>query len=301
MATLSTQPTIFINIAAYNDKQLYATLRSAIAGAVHPERLHFGICWQSDNPMTWKPQQSTGVFWLPLNEAKGVGWARWLADGFYQGEDFYLQLDAHMLFLPGWDEFLIDSLTRQSNLTVFSSYCPGWSEYPKPYPTIKNVGQILKKPNARAIATQKEFNQFGVLRFTHGDKLVNDQVGHLISGHFIFGYPQFWADVPIDPNIFYNGEEISMSVRAWTHGYDVVHLARCPIFHKYNTKSHPVIWRDNKEWAALNGPSIVRVKAICEGRIGDDAWGLGNIRQIADFEVILGIDFENKKVWQRNF
>ena len=39
---------IFVSIAAYRDLYLPFTIESALAGAIHPERLTFGLCWQAD-------------------------------------------------------------------------------------------------------------------------------------------------------------------------------------------------------------------------------------------------------------
>ena len=43
------------------------------------------------------------------------------------------------------------------------------------------------------------------------------------SGHFTFADGIFSVEVQHDPTFYFHGEEITLAVRAFTHGYDLFH------------------------------------------------------------------------------
>ena len=75
--------TIFVQIAAYRDPDLPATLHNLIQRAAQPERLRFGICLQlaADDPPHWgtsafpdHPQLE--IIRFDAAESRGACWAR---------------------------------------------------------------------------------------------------------------------------------------------------------------------------------------------------------------------------------
>lgn len=100
--------TIFISIAAYNDPQLVDTIKSALDNALSPENIYFGIALQYykepdlsmfDNVKTisYNPDTRPGIVRVRHNISK-----------LYSGQTYYLQIDSHYSFAPGWDKELID-------------------------------------------------------------------------------------------------------------------------------------------------------------------------------------------------
>ena len=72
---------------------------------------------------------------LDYREATGPCKARTLAQKLWAGEEYYLQLDAHMRFTPGWDEDLIQwlhgiEIERPGSKPVLSTYPPGYEVRP---------------------------------------------------------------------------------------------------------------------------------------------------------------------------
>ena len=95
-------PTIFIQIAAYRDPDLPATLHNLLSRAAEPQRIHLGICLQlaSADPEAWGNNHLPEHPHLQLhnclaNESRGACWARRQAQQFFQGETFLLQIDSH--------------------------------------------------------------------------------------------------------------------------------------------------------------------------------------------------------------
>ena len=122
--------TLFISIAAYCDPVLGFTLARARASATRPQDLHFGVVDQSPQP----PPASTLALLAPARlsyqridpvYARGPCWARALAMALYDGEDWYLQIDSHMDFEPGWDQRLVAqarALAAESPRLVITAY-----------------------------------------------------------------------------------------------------------------------------------------------------------------------------------
>ena len=50
---------------------------------------------------------NTRVAAIPSDQATGPCWARGVAFSLWRGEDYFLQIDSHMRFRPGWDSYLI--------------------------------------------------------------------------------------------------------------------------------------------------------------------------------------------------
>ena len=90
------QPTIFIQIAAYRDPDLPATLHNLLSRAAAPQRIHLGICLQlaSADPEAWGNNHLPEHPHLQLhnclaNESRGTCWARRQAQQFFQGVSSY--------------------------------------------------------------------------------------------------------------------------------------------------------------------------------------------------------------------
>ena len=112
-------PTIFIQIAAYRDPDLPATLHNLLSRAAAPQRIHLGICLQlaSADPEAWGNNHLPEHPHLQLhnclsNESRGACWARRQAQQFFQGETFLLQIDSHIRAVPNWDLKLLESWER---------------------------------------------------------------------------------------------------------------------------------------------------------------------------------------------
>ena len=57
--------------------------------------------------------------------------------------------------------------------------------------------------------------------------------GAFIAGGFLFGPGSIVSDVPYDPDLYFYGEEIAMSARLWTSGFNIYAPNRLLLFHLY--------------------------------------------------------------------
>jgi hypothetical protein len=74
-----------------------------------------------------------------------------------------------------------------------------------------------------------------------------------VAAGFFFGPAQFLHEVPFDPFLpwIFMGEEISMSARLWTSGYDIFSPTINVLNHYYVRRHYPKFWESVNRWAAL--------------------------------------------------
>ena len=219
---------IFIQIASYRDPELLSTLRDCIAKAKYPKNLIFSIAWQHTEEDVWdtldefKADKRFKIIDIPHLESKGVCWARNKLQQNYSGEKYTLQLDSHHRFIQNWDEECINMVellqSKGHKKPILTSYIPSYN--PKNDPTERI--QIPWKMNFdRFIPEGAVF--FLPASIDNFKELTQPIPARFFSAHFCFTLGQFIEEVPYDPKYYFHGEEISLAVRAFTHGYDLFH------------------------------------------------------------------------------
>lgn len=73
---------------------------------------------------------------IPWQEATGPCKARHLAQQLWSGEEYYLQIDSHMRFVPGWDIKLKKMLCQAELMSVHGKAVV--SSYPPAYEVRRN-------------------------------------------------------------------------------------------------------------------------------------------------------------------
>ncbi len=308
----SAAPTIFISIAAYQDKHLWWTVNNAWQMATKPGRLRFGVVDQSVESARaehvsapWAGQ----VRYVHLHPkyARGPCWARAIAYSLWNEETYLLQIDSHMWFESGWDERLIQemlALRLQSGHSrhIVSTY-PAAFEFKEGEPVSAGSpsGVLVLRP--RADASMKPDNP--VMMF----EAVPTPATHRIAGYHVgagclFSLGNLLQEVPYDPWLYFHGEEQNLAVRAWTRGWDVWHPVRMPILHLYKPAGGPDIvhWSpdENKDrdfhWTDLEKRAARHLAQIFYTQTVQGAYGLGTTRTLEAYALASGIDYKNKTV-----
>jgi hypothetical protein len=303
-----TTPTIFVQIASYRDVECQHTVKDLFEKATHPERVFVGICWQYD------PEEDSGCFEikspLPHNvrisehhwrESNGVCWARHQAQKLYNGEDYVLMVDSHMRFVEDWDTLLIKELAD------CDAKKPLISCHPASYTPPNNL-EINSKPT---IMWVDGFTENGDVRCKgrligfEPDKPVR---GAFVAAGFIFARGDVIKEVPYDPFIYFNEEEVLFSVKLYTHGWDVFSARRQYLYHYYNSgkaeEKRPTHWDNHKGWGKVQDASILRFRHLLNILPTEDAnalhdidlYSIGKQRSIEDFEAYSGLDFKKRTV-----
>lgn len=289
---------IFIQVASYRDPQTGPTITDLLEKAQHPERLRFGVCLQTqpgdDIQLPADPRIS--VIRVDARQSLGTCWARAQCQSLYQGEEFTLQIDSHMRAEPGWDTALEQSWRRSgSPMAVLSHYAPGC--------TLESDGQAHFDRSHLPVLAAREFNECGVLSLVGINRYPTSALperpvpGAFISGHLLFGPGQLIADCPYDPQLYFYGEEITLAVRLWTHGYDIYSPDRVVLYHQYKAPGHNHVthWADHPDWGTLNDRSLQRVQHLLQGHdLGD--YGIGTRRSLGAYQRFCGIDFRSRTI-----
>ena len=302
---------IFIQIPSYRDPELLPTLKSLLDNAIHPERLTFGICHQFHPDDTWdtldayKDDPRFRILSIPWDESRGLCWARHQIQKLWKGEKWTLQLDSHHRVKKGWDQALI----YMANQTEVSK--PIITAYAGMYKP--NSEEPLEQTPYKMVA--KKFMDYGGIVFapTHipaWESLTRPIPARFVSGHFYFTLGIHCKEYVYDPNLYFQGDEISLSLRSYSLGYDLFHPHRTVVWHEYTREGRSKHWNDfqrpeqnkiNKSWLDMDKESKARLRQL----LGTEDNGytlyphdIGRIRSIKEYEDYAGVDFKLKRLHQ---
>ena len=304
---------IFISVAAFCEPFLEHTLKDAVAKAKYPSQLVFAVADQ--NPTYRKdelrllcdPAQLRYVHIDPL-DTRGVCWARSLVFSLYQGESYLLQIDSHMLFEPDWDEQLVTQwleLKSISSKPIISIYPHGFEfkdGKPEVSITVSPDSTLVMRPcpNANLNHENATFS-FQTEHVFRREPILGCQ----IAAGFLFTAGYFIDEVPYDPRLYFLGEEQSIAVRAYTHGWDIFHPPHIPIFHLYKLpESSHISHHCHPDWEKQRDFKFTDLTKLANERLMDlvferrdlGSFGLGKVRSLIDFARLSGIDYHNKKI-----
>jgi hypothetical protein len=120
----------------------------------------------------------------------------------------------------------------------------------------------------------------------HYKSLDKPMKANFYSAHFTFTSGQFVKEVPHDPELYFTGEEMSITVRAYTHGYDLFHPHILIAWHEYTRKNRVKQWDDDKEWWKKDLHSKNHYLSIFKNH---GVYGIGTKRTVEDYEKYSGI------------
>jgi len=291
---------IFVQIASYRDPQLIPTIQDMLSNANYPEKLTICICNQYHPEDIFSlDEYRTDTRFIILDvlysETKGACWARNKIQQHYGGQAYTLQIDSHMRFVKDWDKQMIDMMNNlQYNFEkpMLTSYVSSFD--PENDPAGRN-----QEP------WQMAFDRFipeGTVFFLpetipNWKQLTGPVHAKFYSAHFCFTLGKFCLEVPHDPNLYFHSEEMSITVRAYTNGYDLFHPHRVILWHEYTRKGRTKHWDDDKEWHQKNNSSHKRNRILFgmeEGVI--EEYGFGKIKTLQDYEVYSGICFSTRSI-----
>ena len=296
---------IFVQIASYRDLQLIPTIEDMLEKAKYPERLTFGICWQYDETEEidkYDGKENFRIKKYHYSKSKGLGWARSETNKLYKGEKYTLQIDSHHRFVKHWDVILLEDYNQALQLSdkpIISTYCT-------PFDPTQSEDKWNPQP---CLMSQYEFSADKLLMsmpwFIPNYKSLQWIIrARTISGHFFFCDGKFIKEVPYDPDIYFGGytEETTLSIRAFTNGYDFYSPYRMVMWHEYTRGYRVKHWDDHGKESVTKKTSGERdvfarnktrqLFGTQEYGIDMGEYGLGNVRTVHDYEVFGGFDFK---------
>jgi hypothetical protein len=301
---------IFVQIASYRDPELVSTIKSLLDNSKYPKNLIICIHNQfSDSDDfnkdldQYRKDKRFIIIDTPCLESKGACWARNTIQQKYNNEEYTLQLDSHHRFVKDWDDDCIKMIkelqTSGYTKPLLTGYIPSYNPENDP----------AERVNA---PWQMNFDRFipeGAIFFLPAEipnwkTLIQPVPSRFYSAHFCFTLGSFAKEVQHDPEYYFHGEEISIAVRAYTHGYDLFHPHKVVAWHEYTRRGRIKQWDDDKTWSDKNNRCHLKNRKLfsMDGQRYDPKefgiYGFGNIRSLDNYEKYAGISFNRRAVQQ---
>jgi hypothetical protein len=303
--------TILLHLPAYRDPELIPTIKDALDKAKHPERVHFGICRQYhpedgfDDLSEYKEDKRFKIYECLYTEAKGLPWARAVInDTLLTDEDYVCQLDSHHRFAENWDDTLItmhNDLEKKGYKPIIGGYSPLYDPFNDP------AGRSMEPWQSQFVCFYPHGTIFIRPGLLHGfQNMTEPAKARFLCGHFDFARSQWARDVRHDPDIYFSGEEINLTVRSFTHGYDFFHPHRIVVWHSTmrEERAGKLKWDDDAKLGTdwWGKQEFARKKIRCLFRTESDpnidlaGYDLGTERTLRDYEKYAGVNFKKMAV-----
>lgn len=145
--------TIFLTISSFRDKLCPKTLFHLFTKSTHPNRIHIGLVQQNEkddidcyknycelmksykndglsNNIDCPYKSNIRIMKVDAANAKGPTWARALGSTMLNDEEFCMQTDSHMDFIPGWDVSMLKMWAATNNeYAILSTYVTDSAAY----------------------------------------------------------------------------------------------------------------------------------------------------------------------------
>ena len=275
---------ILVSIASYRDPQLIPTVESLYNNAKFPSLLHVVICEQNHytDKFNIVKRPNMTVIRMSSDDARGPCWARYLIQQEWRGEEYYLQIDSHTRFVPGWDEKLRSCIKSLPPLSCLSNYVSTYN---------METGQVIKSPLRGPMYVESVDTVDGFVRFNSKYKdegtMTKPHKSNGWSGCFTFASSQIIIDAPYDPYtpFLFFGEEMDIYARLYTRGWSmyVPHIPIC--FTLFDRRYRKTFW-EHPDCKAVGHMSRERIRERLN-YANHGIYSLGDKRTLKSFMKIL--------------
>ena len=251
----SNSTTLFVMIASFRDKLCPVTLYNMFSKAAHPDRLFVGVVQQNlendvdclaeycrlsvgNSSKACPYSENIRMNRVNAKDAKGPTWARALGSKMVGNEEFCMQTDSHMDFVPNWDLRMFEMWGMvQNEYGILSTYVADSEQLPHNMNGGKGLNNLHEVPHLCMIT----FGGMGGLVRNWGTKCMRS-MPHPKLTNMIWGAGLSFSKChaerkapydPYTPGIF-DGEEFSRAIRFWTYGYDIYSPHRVFVVHNYH-------------------------------------------------------------------
>ena len=308
---MNKKSTILVHLPAYRDPELVPTIKDALAMAKYPKRIHFGICRQFkeedgfDNLDEFREDKRFHIMDVPYKEAQGLPWARaQINENLLTDQDYILQLDSHHRFAQYWDETLLEmheGLEAKGHKPILAAYLPLYDPFKEPE---GRTPEPWQQTFASFYPHGTIFIRPGLL---HGwQDMIEPPMSRFLSGHFCFARAEWAKEIKHDPDIYFSGEELNLTVRSYTHGYDLFHPHKLVVWHSTmrEERAGMLKWDDDskngidftqkQDYARKKIRVLLRTEE--DPTIDLTGYDLGTVRTLRDYEKYAGFNFKTKSV-----
>lgn len=313
--------TIFVVIAAYRDRGCKGTLDALFDMAANKGCVFVGLADQRDlknDPPCYDENRCSGLGCLPVGQvqvtaldvknAKGPVFGRYVAAQMYRGESYVMALDSHSRFVHHWDLVALRlHAALPSKKAVLTHYPEAW------YPPEEGAVQLpLSGRRTTSYLCKATFvRETGIFKMEAMMTFVNpsSRLQPWAAAGFLFGPAAWLKEVPFDPFLDYlfDGEEMLLTLRLWTSGWDLYSPAENIAFHHYRRKA-PNVFADTPvaQWEKAQRISITRLRFIIGLQVTEKMrilprvqqnltqYGLGSARTMAEYEEFSGLNIQRR-------
>lgn len=301
---------IFVSICSYQDPLLPHTIKSMLQTESGRNNIMYSIFEQTryedslaccEPAIVGHPQ----VIYKRIDPeySDGCVWARFINLLNVTDEyDFIYQIDSHILHDQNWDRALIEDYKRardiaETNKVIITGSCKSF----RIEETEDEIKTYLLENPADDWSCHVKYHTIDpetLIPIAHGEKKpatdMPRKASHIMAGNF-FTHVDWIDNVGLDPKIFFEGEEIMMSVMSHAAGYKMFHHTRMVSYHLEDTKT----------WHTKNSPideKAAQRRAIMK-EIGRWRWKhfVDTCREdlLESFKEEFGIDFINLEIEDR--
>ena len=248
---IHTGNTIFVSIASYRDLELVPTVENLLKNARNPKNIYISLVVQDkrfpDFSQLFSDYGIMGYSYQKIHytNAKGVGYARHLAQQpISNAHRYYLQIDSHTRMIPDWDYWMIKDhkmVTEIWGRSILSTYPPAYNILRDGSYTVDDsyvpVVKILKADDDI---------KFNPKYFEHEiDVSLGYRSGYFAAGQ-AFGFAEDFYNTPYDPDLYFWGEEQTLSLRFYEKGINIICPPRNYLFHDYEGSRRIRHWDSGK-------------------------------------------------------
>ena len=308
---------IFINLASYRDPECHKTIKSLILNCSNWKNLRICVCEQNaEEDISCKHELNPifdsiiKIISLSYKDARGPTWARFLIQQEYESEEHYLQIDSHTIFEKDWDTKLINSLKNLPPKSCLTQYLPDYE-----------IGKFKTVPKLRAnlkvsrICSLDCFTRINADYIDPNKEYTSPFPSNGWSGCFSFSSGDICHDAPIDcytPDVFF-GEEMDICLRLFTRGWNFYSPNYTIAYTNFNRGYRDTFWQKkglgyNKNITLCSrlrihyrlGTLPYKIRELIENEypellIDVDKFILGSVRNLTDYEKLIGFNFITEK------
>jgi hypothetical protein len=290
---------IFIQISAYRDQELFKTIQNAIDQSSGQYKLVFGVhevVSPEDSVLEPDFEAEVRILTSIAPENLGVNAGRHLANSLYDGEDYYYQIDSHMRFVQNWDAKAIADIKHYQRNGIAK---PLLTMYPGNYwykDGVEEFDVINYFMPTKVVFSEKpeQFESTLIASQLATTTTVDCAYTFSVSAANIFTLGEF-ANLPRDTRIMFWGEELLTAATAFCYGFDLVVPTNHLVWHLYYVDQNAEQARRTHAWQDYPDEWQALVKAS-EGALEESLFGLRGERSLDDFGRFAGLNFNTRKL-----
>lgn len=298
---------IFVSVVSYRDPLLAQTVRSLLETKSPRHEVNVGVFEQTalkESLIAVDPELANhpNVRYQRIDPvyASGVCWARAINALQIQDEDFFYQVDSHMLFDKDWDRKLIKDWRRanelhRTNKIIITGNCKIFE--------MDDGGKPVKHMTAGDVTVQMKYfvyQNHSDIPAAHGEQIPATEditpAIHICAGNF-FTHRDWLTDVGLPSDLFFEGEEHKMTLSSFIKDWRIYHPRSIHCYHLLNTNDYIT-----KHWHKPIIPTEVYSMMVERGIRNWQKW-LANVEDhhLENYYQYSGLDYINKVIDERAF